>query len=229
MDKIKNLIKKDVLDFIELVANKSRGYDIYLGGGYLRDTYYQTVKNKDIITTKPKDIDLFFIPKQNENVFELPTIPHTYINYNIDARDIPNVRENVKHVRGLFKSDLSTKDIQFIIYDKPMTMEFLAEDMDCNINQIMYSIKDQVGYATNNFYNGFEDDLILMLHTFDTERMFGRVQRMMKKFPTFTVEHNIPVLEWERLSYEMEVDKLSGKRKRVRANGSFIGDEMCDF
>lgn len=223
---IKSLIKEDVLEFLQKVAVKTKGYDVYLGGGYLRDNYFQEYINKGNILTQPKDLDIFFIPNNETSFCELPAIEKTYINYDIDARDIPNVRPNIKHVRGLFNAYLSTRDIQFIVYDKPLTMQQLAEDMDCNLNQIMYNVKTGVGYHTGAFYSGFEDKEIEMLHEFEVERMFGRIQRMMKKFPSFTVTHNIPLLEWGRMCYEMEADKLSGKRKRLRAEGSFIDDKV---
>ena len=227
MFNIESLIKEDVLEFLQKVAVKTEGYDVYLGGGYLRDNYFQKYNHKgDILTHSPKDIDIFFIPNNETSSCELPTVEKTYINYDIDARDIPNVRPNVKHVRGLFEGNLSTRDIQFIVYDKPLTMRQLAEDMDCNLNQIMYNVKTRLGYHTDAFYKGFEDKEIKMLHEFEVERMFGRIQRMIKKFPSFRVVHNIPLLEWERLCYEMEADNLSGKRKRIRANGSFINDDI---
>lgn len=231
----KDLISDDVLLFINEIAHKSKGYDVYLGGGYLRDLYHNNIngfKGKLVWEKfylgkviedqpiKPKDIDLFFVPN-GEVVGELPISAKMYINYDVMAEDIPNVRENVKQVRGVFMKELSTCDIQFIVYDKPLSIDKLAEDMDCNINQVMYHPLTDTQYLTVNFIRGHKDKVIEMIHEFEHERMFGRIQRMMKKFPDYSIEHKIPLEDWDYLVYKQTQDKESKKSGNAHA-GSFI-------
>lgn len=223
MFKLTEHLKKDVKDFIEEVARKTKGYDVYLGGGFIRDLYYNYINYEkgwsSFLTSylEPKDIDLFFIPNDEEQK-ELPVLPKTYINYDIPAEDIPNVRENVKHVRGLFVKYLSTRDVQFIIYDKPMTMKELAEDMDISINQCMYHIKGSLSYMTDGFTIAHEDKIIEMMHDFEPERMYNRLVRMSNKFPDYKLKHNISKEDWEWFTILNE----SKPKKRSGSTGSFI-------
>lgn len=222
MFKLAEHLKKDVKEFIEEVARKTKGYDVYLGGGFIRDLYWNNMESKkphDYLwcSKEPKDIDLFFIPNGKEKG-ELPVLPKTYINYDIPAEDIPNVGENVKHVRGLFVKYLSTRDVQFIVYDKSMTMKQLAEDMDISINQCMYHIESGLSYMTDAFTNAHEDKIIEMMHNFETERMYNRLVRMSNKFPDYKLKHNISKEDWEWFTVLNE----SKPKKRSGSTGSFI-------
>lgn len=233
------IIPQDVLNFLEDVVTKTKGYDVYLGGGYLRDLYYnhlngfgdyrkycigEGIDNQPMV---PKDLDIFFIPKVNEDVQELPVLPKTYINYDIAAIDIPNVRENVKHVRGLFMKTLSTCDIQFIVYDKGMSMKSLAEDMDLSINQVMYHPESKLSYMTDAFTNSHEYKTIHLLHEFETSRMIARLKRMEKKFPDYELVHDIPQSEID--FYESKAEMEKRMKRRGTSTGSFISDEVEDF
>ncbi|CAL9973494.1 nucleotidyltransferase [Vibrio phage F99] len=237
MYKIDKHIPTDIKDFLDELLGRTEGYDVYLGGGYLRDVYWNLLNVKGLHfahgkwwggslcyteAKNPKDLDIFFIPQVDAVSFELPVLPKTYINYDIMAEDIPNVRDNVKRVRGLFNSNLSTRDIQFIVYDKPMTMKMLAEDMDTSINQAMYCPMTQLSYCTNAFYNSHEDKTIEMLHEFEVERMYGRLKRMQSKFPDYKLVHNISEEEWLRLEIENIKPKKSGSISG--GCGSFIDD-----
>lgn len=222
MFNIEEHMRKDVLDFIREVNQKTKGYDVYLGGGFIRDLYWNYLNSFKPFTLtvkkEPKDIDLFFIPNNKEHEY-LPVLAQTYINYDIPAEDIPNVRENVKHVRGLFAKFISTRDIQFIVYDKPMSMRELAEDMDCNINQCMYHVESGLSYYTDAFTNGHEDKVIEMCHEFETERMYSRLVRMQKKFPDYVLKHNIKEVDWGFCEF---VSKYKPKKRSGRSTGSFI-------
>lgn len=211
-------IKHDVKDFLKDVKDRTIGYNVYLGGGYIRDVYYNEINqlNGTIDEKKPKDIDIFFVPTNSARA-EIPTIPKTYINYDIMAIDIPNVRDNVHRVRGLFNSKLSTKDIQFIIYDKFMTIEQLANDMDTDINQAMYDISNDSYYFTESFVRSHRDKVVTMIHNYEEERMYSRIKRMQAKFPDYKVVHNISDSAWR--TYESMT-----KKDKTRADGSFISD-----
>ena len=90
-------------------------------------------------------------------------------------------KRGVSTLRGLFVPSLTlTSDVQFIVYGAPMTQEALAKDMDCNVNQIMYS--EGVVYWSEAFEKGHSSETIRMLHTFDEKRMAKRLFRMQEKF-----------------------------------------------
>lgn len=222
----KSELPEDIKSFLDLVVNRTKGYDVYLGGGYLRDIWWN-LNNPDNDTPKtPKDLDLFFIPNR-EIVKELPVIPKTYINYDIPAVDIPNVRENVKHVRGIFAKHLSTSDVQFIVYDKYLTIEELAADMDTSINQIMYSPEITLSYGTNNFFRDHENKIIEMLHDFEPERMVARIKRMHKKFPDYELRHKLGEELFDKLYTKLKKNKQTLK-SGPSFRGSFIADSLED-
>lgn len=186
-DILNNLkLPEDVLDFLKEVDDLTKGYDIYLGGGAIRDLYYNELNRPHYLI--PKDIDLFFVPN-GLHVQELPTIPRSYVNYDKSADEIPDMEERgVARVRGLFVPKLNISDVQFIVYKDFMSQRELAKDMDVNICQVMMSVKTGEMFATEDFYKGHEDEYIEMLHTFDFVRMAKRVARMKSKFPDYDVE-----------------------------------------
>lgn len=218
------MLPNDVKVFLEEVVSKTKGYDVYLGG-YLRDTYYNLSKSGASELTAPmtpKGLDIFFIPK-GESYTQLPVLAKMYINYDIMSKDIPNVRENVAQVRGVFMKALSTPDIQFIVYDKHITMQELSEDMDTNINQVMYDVKNESTCMTQDFVEGHANMEIKLIHQFDIERMFSRVRRMSAKFPSYAINFNT----WlSREDYEFYERMANAKPKMVRVHaGSFIEDK----
>ena len=190
------------------VLSDTTGYDIYLGGGYVRDLYFNALNNCDDM--EPKDVDLFFVPNGGER--KLPTIAKSYVNYDKSSSEIPDMEERgVDSVRGLFVRWLDTKDVQFIAYNNAMTQEELAADMDCNINQVMICIDSNERFATNDFIEGHSCEYIEMLHHFNFIRMGKRLARMSDKFPGYEV-----VGDWD----------LSEFAKRVNDHvGSFCDEE----
>jgi len=205
MNKIQ--IRTDVLKFIEDVAKKTIGYDVYLGGGYLRDLY---------CGLEPKDIDLFFIPNGNEK--ELPILSKTYINYSRSADEIPDMQERgVDKVVGLFAPKLSTCDVQFIVYKKVLSGLDLAKDMDMNINQVMYHVKSKKFFYSIDFLNGHHRMIIECLHQFDQTRMFKRYERMKGKFPSYDVIGQ-PVFD------DYKEDELRDVVRRTQSTGSYIAE-----
>ena len=111
----------------------------------------------------------------------------------------------VERVRGLFAPSLDTHDVQFIVYKESMTQESLAKDMDVNICQVNYSVKDKVFYATEAFFDGHESGCIEMLHSFDFVRMGKRLARMAKKFPTYYIEG-----DWDLTEFAESVSEHAG-------------------
>lgn len=228
---VKERLNQRTLQFLEDLLSNTTGYDIYLGGGYLRDSYWNNIQgysldygfkfgvDNNLQPKQPKDLDIFLIPN-NEPVKQLPLMQNCYVNYNILAADIENCRDNVERVIGLFARMLTpTKDIQLIVYDKYLTIEELAVDMDCNINQIMYSVKNDNLFMSTDFIKSHEEKTIKMMHDFEQERMFNRLRRMQKKYPDYTLVHNIPQEDFDYLVF-LE----TYKPRKHRADGSFIND-----
>lgn len=213
------VLEDDVQQFLETVSEITEGYDVYLGGGYLRDLYYNELQwgiHKDIYDMSgwdlfvepltPKDIDLFFVPKEGATEKTIPVLPKTYINYDKAASEIPDMQERgVARVRGMFVPALTTSDVQFIVYDKIMTHEELTGDMDVGICQVMYSLQDKTFYATEAFYDGHDNEEIEMLHTFDFVRMGKRLARMQDKFPDYSI-----VGDWDLSEFVNNVRENTG-------------------
>ena len=231
----KDRLPKNLKEFLDEVISKTKGYVVYLGGGYLRDSYWNYLQGythdyeqccktiRDNRPKQPKDVDLFFIPENICTCKELPTIAGTYINYDMPAVNIANCRENVERVRGLFCRRLDPiKDVQFIIYDKTLSIASLAEDMDCSINQIMYHPKSGKQYMTEAFLSSHNDKVIEMMHEFETERMYKRLVRMKKKYSDYELKHKISERDWDLFSFKEKYEKKN--RYSGRLTGSFIGD-----
>jgi hypothetical protein len=220
-------IPKDILDFLDIVVAKTKGYSIYLGGGYLRDLYYNSFLPENTeynlnISLTPKDLDIFFVPdisfNAKDNVRELPVISKSYINYDTLAEDIPDMQERgVARVRGMFLSTLSTPDVQFIVYDKHFVFaDQLAQDMDMNINQIMYDPVCRYFYVSDEFLSGHKDKVIECLHKFDETRMYNRYKRMQKKFPNYSVVTDLD------MEYYAAIEKIKPKKKSGASSISFV-------
>lgn len=201
-------INKDVIDFLCQIQEKLKNCDVYIGGGYLRDLYYSARNN---VNKTPKDLDIFVIPKNNLRPI-IPAIKNTYVNYEINSVDIPNCRDNISFVVGVFAPKLSTKDVQIITYDKFMSCRDLALDMDCNVNQIMLGSKGL--FMTSNFIYGHCNKVIKVMHEFDRDRMLSRVVRMHEKFPEYQIK--------SCFSKNEIYNAMMSKKTKKRANGSFI-------
>jgi len=194
-------LPQQIKDLLEQVQNDSKGYDVYVGGGSLRDLYVTVNQwgednySMSRIFWEPKDIDLFFVPN-GEDVRILPVVPKSYVNYDKKAEDIsPDmVARGVSHLRGMLVSGLTpTHDVQFIVYDKQMSVEELCADMSENINQVMWS-PESGWVCTEAFVDGHLTRTILQTHTYDETRMIDRLVRMKRKFPEYDVVSN---LDWE--------------------------------
>lgn len=227
MFNLKSQIPNDVLLFLNAVNRDAKGYDIYLCGGYLRDKYWNSKNTNEIFLgfaerKKPKDLDIIFIPKPDEDIKELPVFSKTYINYDLLAEEVDNVRDNVYRVRGIFNSYLSTPDIQFIEYDKYLTMEEVASDMDIDINQIVYCLTEKVFYGTPEFYTAHDNKTFELRHTFDQDRMCNRLDRMATKFSDYEMKLTFPKAIWEEYKRRKAVLTIMKGSSSKRSSASFI-------
>ena len=215
-------ISQDVLDFLEEVSQKSQGYDIYLGGGYIRDLYARTYGSTYAEDLEPKDVDVFVIPKEmGEHIPRKLHLPAKgYTNFIKEAWEIPDMEERgVKSVTGTWYKTLSTSNVQFIEYKEPMTMLELAADMDMTINQCMYSVERENFVFTQGFLDDHENEIIRCDHVYDTVRMYKRFVRMEDKFWWYDTVGK-PDLDWEDLS------RLAAS---VDHAGSFCESDEFDF
>lgn len=204
---LEHVLEEDVREFVRVVAEKSMGYDIYLGGGMLRDLYTGNI---------PKDVDIFAIPSLDfEGQRELYVPPRGYNNYIKHAWEISDMQERgVAKVRGDWYSKMSTSDVQFIIYEKYMTQEKLTEDFDMNICQITMQGTSGSTYATNAFIKGHADMVIECLHDYDKLRTYKRYTRMEAKFYNYDVEGKP----------ELDHHELVELADSVDHEGSFCGE-----
>ncbi len=180
------ILPEDIRVFVENIQERvEKEFDVYIGGGYLRDK----------LNDKPvKDLDLFFVPKEGFEGREVSYTPaKTYTMYNKRVNDLlsnSDMKERgVQQVIGLFCSSLSTVDVQFIVYQKNMTIEELAEDYDFNVNQVVWSptnpVYNQGLYFTKAYWDGHKDFTLECLKEYGEERMYVRWQRMKSKFPDY--------------------------------------------
>lgn len=196
-------IPKEVTDLLEEMETKSKGYDIYLGGGFLRDLYVAVTQDKEF---SPKDIDLLFVNNRDSQQ-NLPVLPRTYINYSLDENELPedSVERGISSVTGLFIPKLTiTKDVQIIVYNTEHKFSIieLAEDMDCNCNQIMYNHKKGLIYASEEFFKSHTNMEIRLLKEFDEERMKERLLRMQKRLPAYEVKTSLIIVEEDIVIFE---------------------------
>lgn len=223
MQTIKLDIPQDIVDFVNEISERSVGYKVYIGGGYLRDLYYNKHKSShewDILT--PKDLDLFVVPDTTVDKDVRPSLwipARGYTNFVKEAWEIPDMQERgVAKVTGMWFSKLSTMDVQFIEYKNSMSSHQLAEDMDMNINQIMYRPMSEDCIVTDAFVEGHENGIIKAMHQYDRVRMYKRYVRMQDKFWSYT-EEGKP---------ELDYDETRELALLVAHSGSFCDSEDLD-
>lgn len=203
MSEVNILITPDVESILLEVQENTKGYDVYLGGGYLRDQFCEL---------SYKDIDIFLVPNGEEKQL-VPYTPKGYgINYTKSCEDSNDMkRRGVGALIGFYKRtalyDLVAinHEVQYIIYDKPMTQEDLCEDMDMTINQVMWKPINLIGgvstcMCTEEFLEDHEYGELRFTHHYDEIRMYYRLERMKEKFPSYDVYEEV------ELSHEQQVE-----------------------
>lgn len=191
-----------VVDLLNEVKFHSKGYDVYLGGGYLRDVYTK----KDY-----KDVDVFLVPKEGCEEKYIH-VPNNYdVLYDINCEWLDMKKRGVCNLKGLFPNKKSitgnlkkaNTEVQFIVYDKVLTQEELCADMDITLNQIQWKVSVKrasnlyMCKCTESFYKAHEDKEITFAHMYDRYRMYRRLERMQEKFPDYTTTTPIEDLEDE--------------------------------
>lgn len=213
-------LPEDVEEFIKDIAKQvSVNFDVYLGGGYIRDTYCGLT---------PKDVDIFFVPKKEQEVpLQVGYIPtRCYINYNKNVSSMTHTEDmdarGVSQVIGLFNSKLSTTEVQFIVYKKPLTQEELAKDFDMNLNQCTWCpVKDKF-YLSPEFISAHKDKELRCLHKYNTLRTYERYERMERRFPSYEVIGK-PLVE--DLPQITQLSVAMGTFKDTSHAGSMVGEE----
>lgn len=204
-------ISPDVLLICRQIVAVTVGYTVYLGGGYLRDLEYGN--------NTPKDVDLFFVPKDKEYLKYIPVLNEN-LGLGYPVYDYCNPTEDMKNrgidrVVGFVNNELSTQEFNYIIYDHFLSMEEVALDFDMGINQIVYDIEKDTVFRSDNYTKHHYDKTIECLHEFSKERMWQRYQRMKDKFPDYAV-----VGEPQTTTIEKDCWYTSLKTKRSAARAS---------
>jgi hypothetical protein len=188
-------IPSNVIDLVTEIANMNEHYEVYLGGGYLRDLYCGVT---------PKDIDIFFSPKKYQpelavefdflNIIPLEKYPDTCkklyrksVNNSNFNQDMAN--RGIRSLVGLMAlNDVLPNQIQIITYNQIMTHNEVTLDLDMNICQISWHPLTNTFDYSDSFLNGHSDRIIKCLHDYDPIRMWHRYSRMEEKYPNYTVE-----------------------------------------
>ena len=193
--KIEDWVRELLLEIKENV----KGYDIFLGGGYLRDIYCKL---------DYKDLDIFLVPSGEKKGIS-PYKPKGYFElYTKDCEESDDMQ--VRGVAGLIgfrrktlsNQDLTipnmlnykttiqdTTELQYIIYEDGVIadIEELAEDMDMTLNQVMWepSSESDVCICTEEFLKAHRGGWIEFAHEYDELRMYSRQKLMQDKFPSY--------------------------------------------
>lgn len=188
MHKIDIEVPEEVLGLLKAI-DKAVGtkYEVYLAGGFLRDSY----GNAPI-----KDIDIMVVPKEHQGTATGDVYGLVVDNYIMDwfapekllySEYLEGMSE--RGVDGLIMGsspNLGGFETQLIVYANPMTPEEIASDMDLNICQIVMGVDGEV-LATDAFVSGFQHKVITVLKGQSDEREKERVGRMLIKYPDFHV------------------------------------------
>lgn len=213
-------IAEDVKDLLKDLSKQLNGeFDVYLGGGYLRDSYCGLT---------PKDVDVFLVPVDNTPKRVSYTPAGYYINYRkIVGDNNPELQHRHLHeLVGLFNGKLSTPEVQFIVYDHYMDAYEVAEDLDMNINQVVWCPLKDILYSTQAFIKGHEDNVIECLGNDNDVRKYHRYERMSVKFPLYSTKGMPP---YSVLPIGEQLQRLSGKYKPITSEGSFMSEREEKF
>jgi len=194
MKTVKIDIEQSVKDLLKEVSGNVKGYDVYLGGGFLRDSY---------CNLHYKDIDIFLVPNGEDKQL-VPYQPKDYgISYTKTCDDNNDMKKRgVGALIGLYeKGDefLDKKEVQYIIYDKHMTQEDLCLDMDMTINQVMWNPCESECMVSELFISDHDQGWLRFQHKYDNIRMYCRLKRMEEKFPYYDVWDEIELTEYEKI------------------------------
>jgi len=216
-------IDKWVQELLLEIKQNIKGYDVYLAGGYLRDQHCELPF---------KDLDVILTPNGEERSPVLYTPKGYGMLYNKLCEDNNDMKKRgVEMLVGLYKrkpskyvdigslsvpieTEQDVTEIQYIVYDKPMSVEALTEDMDMNINQVMWRpTKDSVingafpCHCTEDFVEGHEEGFIEFSHWYDNTRMYLRQKRMIEKFPAYDIYDDIDLTETEKIDLAMKGER----------------------
>jgi hypothetical protein len=185
-------IPEDIVKLLNEVKSNVRGYDVYLGGGLLRDQHCDL---------EFKDVDIFLVPNEDKRDL-IPYTPRGFaISYTKNCEAHEDMRERgVEALIGLYErkqdeyGEERSLQVQYIIYEKYISIEDLASDMDMTLNQVMWEPvpqeEDQLEFechCTDDFLDAHKRGWIEFTHEYDEVRMYCRQKRMIEKFPSYTV------------------------------------------
>jgi len=212
-------INTDIARALYELQVKNPAYLVIIAGGYLRDIARGV---------EPKDVDVFLAPltESHQPAINVPTdyallynVHHTKTSF---GRDM--AARGLDRVIGLQNINLSTQEVQLIIYSKPMSVQEIVHDMDINICQIGFD--GITTYKSGAYLSGHSTKTIVCMIDYDPARMVSRVKRMHKKFPDYEYP-TIPLTENAEFAFPA-IEGQSGfackDSEFSRAAGSFVGE-----
>ena len=215
MNKVDIVLEYDVKSLIKYVSEACPMHHVYLVGGYLRDKYvYPQARKTRFLSwmgkdNQPKDVDIVLIPRStSERAVPVEAVKGGLVMYIKDCNDNDMAVRGVDKLVGVRMYELSTRDVQLIVYDKFLSEEEVMLDMDMNIVQAIYNpLTDEV-HVSDAFLKGHNEKVIECLHKYDEERMLVRYERMEAKLSGYTTKGK-PTLQLSRK-----------KRKAIRQSHS---------
>jgi hypothetical protein len=184
-------IPEDVAMLLVDIAKMNPNYEVYLGGGYLRDLYCGLI---------PKDVDVFFSPINNNynldylSLKRLPlqpypnTLKHIYTKSTTSRGWNKNMTDRkICRLVGLQSLLISPNQVQYITYSECFSQQEITLDFDMNICQITWHPLTNKFWWSDEFVEGHKRKYIECLHQYDSIRMWHRYERMESKFPDYLV------------------------------------------
>lgn len=171
---------KELLTIVNELADGE--FTAYVAGGYLRDT---------LNGIQPKDIDIMVVPTGYGDAWDFESLVvdelYGYRTTKLLLDECQYMSDMKKRgVCGLFMGNYKDIEVQFIVYNRALTQEEVTLDMDINLCQITMGA-DGIVIESDNFVTGFADSVISLHHEYSEKREKERLDRMLAKYPTFSV------------------------------------------
>lgn len=178
-----------------------QGYEIYLGGGCLRDLYVGKPV-EDI-----KDYDIFLIPHTGAQSVDVSHLKHCSV---LSGDHIPDMKKRGVNCLIWWYDEV---EYNFIVYGEYLLAIDLADDMDMGICQAMYPLdyaqnKKHRIIVSEHFVKDHSERRIKCYHDYKKSRMVSRYERMKEKFPSY-VEEGKP---------DIKIYAKDGREKKMKAH-----------
>lgn len=206
MKKLNIKLPKDVVEYLRVLRSIfGKSFDVYLGGGFLRDLY----TGRHV----PKDLDIFLVPNGTLSDH------YDYVRAYKDGLEQINDDVYMCHhmVVGDYLEDMAIRGVsrvmmgfctlcgfesQIIMYNRQLSLEEMTLDFDFTINQVVQAPDNEI-YCSDDFIVDHECRLIHQTHVYGAERMTHRLERMVAKYGDYEITMDTLLL-MESLGVSME-------------------------